>query len=129
MSDPMNGTQIMRPVTAEHPWRTRVTQIVSGVRREALIYFILGESAYIFGGAACFFVIREPSMTALAVMGFFQSLVIFFATLKIYPCIRGGFLVSLEQACETVDDMRAIRHEIERQGAPIKSKSRTVVEE
>ncbi len=126
----MNGTQAMPTMPAPDPWRDRVNGIVSGVRRESRIYFALGATLYVLSGITCFLVVRDPSMTALVVMGLFQLLVLFFATIKIFPCIRGGFLVSVEQTYETIGDMHAIREAIERErGVSVKPKSRAVVEE
>lgn len=122
--DPMNGTQTMQV-----PWREKVDKILAGVRRESRIYFALGLCSYVLAGFAFIKAVKDPSLSALLIMGYFQLMVIFFGTMKIYPCIRGGFLVSVEQTCESVDDMRAIRHEIERQGAPIPSRGSRPVHE
>jgi hypothetical protein len=83
-------------------WRTRINVTLSGVRKEAWAYFLLGMFAYAGVGLGCYFTIKNSSLVGVAIMGFFQFMVIFFATLKIYPCIRGGFLVGLEQTYETI---------------------------
>ncbi|MCI0664973.1 MAG: hypothetical protein L0220_28245 [Acidobacteria bacterium] len=112
MTDPLNSTQVTPAV--RYDWRSRVNGIIAGVRREAIIYCSLGMVAYISAAIACLVAIREPSLAAFVVMAFFQLMVLFFATTKIYPCIRGGFLVSVEQTCESIGDMKAIREAIER---------------
>lgn len=127
MTDQNGKSQIMPPVQ-EDSWRSKVNGIIKSVRREASIYFALGLVSYVGAGISFILAVKEPSMAALLIMGYFQLMVIFFGTMKIYPCIRGGFLVSVEQTCETIDDMRAIRREIERQNAPVPMKSRTVHE-
>jgi hypothetical protein len=118
----------MSPVPEEDRWRARVKEIISGVRRESWIYFALGLVSYIGAGITFIFAVKDPSLAALLIMGYFQLMVIFFGTMKIYPCIRGGFLVSVEQTYETIGDMQAIRKAIEKQSAPLPTKPRVVHE-
>lgn len=95
MSDEKGG--IVKPeILPAYTWDEKVDSCLKGVYREASILMWLGFIVY-GGGSACILwaMHRNPTLATAVVMFFFQLLVIFFGTRKLYPCISGAFRVGL----------------------------------
>lgn len=96
-------------------WNDRVTKILRHVRREGAAMMWLGFVFYGGGSAAIFYFMRnQPGLATAIVMTVFQMLVLFFGTRKMYPCIAGGFLLSIEANRDSVPTFEKIADSIGR---------------
>jgi hypothetical protein len=78
------------------PWPEEVREITQAVQRRGSVYLTLGLGIYGLGSILILYFMRNiPNLATAVVMFFFQLCVIYFATKVIYPCIGGGFWLSI----------------------------------
>lgn len=96
--DPLNEQQKI-----QISWNDRVDHVLRKVTRLSNVYLALGVLAYTLGTAAIVFMFRgRPILIPVAVMSYFQLIVIVAFAKIAYPSVAGAFRVALLSSRETV---------------------------
>lgn len=119
-----------RSQVSRAPWDLRVARIMLAVNKEASLLMWLGYSVYGIGSVVLMYLLRkEPALATVAVMFFFQLLVIFMGTRKMYPKLSASVLLMLEANRDAVpafeelgDLVRDVRRAVETGDHPLVAK-------
>jgi len=102
------------PKNAKADWDSRVHEILKTVRRRGLILMLLGYVVYGGGSIFMMYFIKDKSLATVAVMFFFQLMVIYFGTKEMFPAIQGAFKTSLEATRDSVPLFEKLANGVER---------------
>lgn len=110
--------RLLEAASKKAAWNEKVGVILSGIGRLANLYLVMGLGLYGLGSAIIIYFLRhQPLLVTLVVMYFFQLCIVFFSTKVIYPCIGGGFWVSLlanNESIPTFDRLGRVLEKMEK---------------
>lgn len=96
-------------------WNDEVQSIIASVNRKSMAYLIAGYGIYGVGSVIIMVLMRnQPAMATAVIMFFFQLCVIYFGTRAIFPCISGGFWLSIAANRDSVPTFKRLADAVER---------------
>ena len=101
-------------MTQREDWNVRVERIVRTTTRRGILFFVLGLVTYGGGSALILATLwQNPTIATVLVMSLFQCLVMGFGTMVIYPCIGGGFRLTIEANRDAVPAFEKLAEAVE----------------